>query len=289
MPDPAGDPVDRVRKPLLALITEESLERDYQLVALRRAARGDGAGGGGPVGRLGVVAVVAAFGALVALAAVQTSRNADIEDASRTTLIARIEARRAAVQDLQAQISRQREENQDAEEALIDLGDRLNAVESEVTTLQTITGFVPVAGEGIRIRLDNAPLADPETEYIRDSDLALLVNALFTAGAEAISINGQRLTARSSIRNSGNAIEVNAVGIAPPYTLQVVGDSDTLASRILDSGSGMAFNTLAQQYGFDFAVENVDELRLPAAPNRLEQLRSAQQATGGRPEGEITP
>lgn len=289
MPDQPADPSDRVRKPLLALIAEESLERDYQMVALRRAARGDVQPRNRPVNRLGVIGVVAAFGLLVALAAVQTSRNADIEDASRATLIDRIEARRTAVRELQAQISRQREENQQAEEMLLDLGDQLNAVESNVTALETITGFVPVTGEGIRISLDNAPYADPETEVIRDSDLTLLVNALFTAGAEAVSINGQRVSTRTAIRNSGTAIEVNEVGIAPPYTLQVIGDSDTLASRILDSSSGLAFNRLAQEYGFEFKVDNVDELRLPAAPTRLEQLRSARQASGGRPEGEVTP
>lgn len=282
------DPSERVRKPLLTLITEESMERDYQLVALRRAARREPEPERRAVGRLGVVAVVAAFGVMVSLAAVQTSRNADTDNASRATLIDRIEARRERVQDLQARLSEQRTGNQRAEARLLDLGDELNAAESDVTALETVTGFVPVTGEGVRIELDNAPSADENAE-IRDSDLATLVNALFTAGAEAVSVNGQRLTARSAIRNSGTAIEVNSVGIAPPYVVLAVGDSDTLASRLLDSGSGLEFSALAQQFGFVVDVENVDELRLPAAPQRLRQLRSVAQPTGGRVEGEPTP
>ncbi|UMG92550.1 DUF881 domain-containing protein [Nocardioides sp. TF02-7] len=288
MADTATDPAERVRKPLLTLITEESLERDYQLVALRRATSGGEVGGHRPVGRLGVVAVVAVFGLMVSLAAVQTSRNADTDNAGRATLIDRIESRRERVQALQARISEQREANQRAERILLDLGDQLNAVESDRTLLETVTGFVPVTGEGVRIELDNAEFADA-SEQIRDSDLATLVNALFTAGAEAISINGQRLTARSAIRNSGSAIEVNSVGIAPPYVVLAVGDSGTLASRLLDSGSGLDFSALAQQFGFVVDVENVDELRLPAAPPRLRELRSVAQPVGGRVEGDLTP
>ena len=91
-----------MRTPLLALISAEALERDYQMVAQRRVARGGPPDGRSRVsGRAGVIAVVAVFGVLLTIAAVQTSANADIDNASRESLIDRIEARRSAVQDLQ--------------------------------------------------------------------------------------------------------------------------------------------------------------------------------------------
>ncbi len=95
-----------MRTPLLALISAEALERDYQMVAQRRVARGGQPDNRSRLsGRAGVIAVVAVFGVLLTIAAVQTSANADIESASRASLIDRIEARRSAVQDLQRQIS----------------------------------------------------------------------------------------------------------------------------------------------------------------------------------------
>ena len=97
------DAAARVRTPLLALITAEALERDYQLVAQRRVASGGPPHGKDRVpGRVGVVVVVAVFGILLTIAAVQTSANADADSASRDSLIERIGVRREAVQDLQA-------------------------------------------------------------------------------------------------------------------------------------------------------------------------------------------
>ncbi len=282
----------RVRTPLLALITAEALERDYQLVAQRRVASGGPPGGKDRVpGRVAVVVVVAVFGILLTIAAVQTSANADADSASRDDLVDRIGARREAVQDLQGDIADLRDANADAEQLLLTTGDALNGVEGEAAELGGTTGFTPVIGEGIRIELDNAPAADPDTEHIRDSDLALLVNGLWTAGAEAISINGQRISASTAIRNSGTAIEVNSAGIAPPYVVQAVGNTDTLSSRLVETSSGAAFAVLAGDYGWSYEVDNVDDLRLPAAPTRLRQLRSATELTKSDrpPEGDGKP
>ncbi|MDZ5620132.1 DUF881 domain-containing protein [Nocardioides bizhenqiangii] len=289
MTDGAQDPSTRMRTPLLTLITAEALERDYQMVAQRRIARGDQPGGRDRIsGRAGVVAVVAAFGVLLTIAAVQTNANADIDNASRESLIERIEARRSAVQDLQRQIADLRERNARGEDALLDLGDEVNDVEAEATALGAATGFTPVTGQGIRIELDNAANSDPDTEHIRDSDFALLVNALWTAGAEAIAINGQRISSRTAIRNSGTAIEVNSSGIAPPYLVQAVGNNDALLARLVETSSGAAFSVLAGDYGWLYETDNVDDMRIPAAPLRLRQLRSASLATdsGRQPEGD---
>lgn len=299
------DPNDRVRTPLLALIAGEALEQDYQAAARRRERHapppdaGEGAGAGAGEGdgtprsgsRLAVAVVLSCFGLLVAIAAVQTSRNADVEDAGRATLIDRIETRRETVRGLQERISDLRDENAESEADLLALGDQLNQVQAEVTRLAVVSGFEPVTGEGVRILLDNAPLADPETEYIRDSDLALLVNGLFDAGAEAITINGQRISSRTGIRISGAAIEVNSVGIAPPYTVLAIGDGDTLAADLLETQSGLAFAGLASQFGFSYDTDTVDDIQMPAAPQQLRELRFARQLTNGprTPGGGSTP
>ena len=269
------DAFERVRTPLLTLITQESLDQDYQVVARRNAAAdAPAAGRRPPRTRAAVVGVVAVFGLLVSIAAVQTSRNADVDDADRQDLIRRADARREAVADDQQKLSDLRDDNTSAEKTLVELGDLLNRTQGQVRDLQALTGFAAVTGPGIKITLDNASYADA-TSTIRDSDLALLVDALWSAGAEAISVNGQRLTPMTGIRNVSTAIEVNRVGIAAPYTVLAIGDRSSLASDLLDTGSGLAFSSLAEQYGFQFNVDNADELRLPAAPADIGRLRSA--------------
>lgn len=278
-----SDTLDRTRTPLLTLVTQEALDRDYQAAASRRdpgAVPGRGR-------RVAVVAVVGAFAALVTIAAVQTSQNADVEDASRASLIGRIEDRRKRVDAEQEQIADLRSANNRAEESLRTLGARVSDVQARSTTLAGAAGFGVVRGDGVRVVVDNPRYAD-EDSVVRDSDLALLADALWGAGAEAIAINGQRLTTLSGIRNSGVAIEVNGVGIAPPYTVAAIGDQRTLSSNVVDSGAGLAFIGITQQFGYSFDMDKADDLRLPAA-SALPTLHSAKRKTNPKTDGGDRP
>ncbi len=273
---------DRVTMPLLTLINDQALDADYVAAARRRldhpvvaAHQGDAAGRRSVRTSAAVtVAAVAVFGVLLATAAVQTRQDAVVRDAGRAGLIDRIESERARVATDQDRVAGLRTRTVAAEALATDLAQDLSAEVSRLQRLQTATGFVAVRGEGVRATLDQAPDAGPSGQ-LRDSDLALLVNALWSAGAEAIAVNGQRLTALTAIRTSGEAVEVNGVGIAPPYAVQAVGDRATLQSDLYETSSGLAFADLAARYSFDFELENATDLSLPAAPNRLQRLRSA--------------
>src|ERR1044072_4739545 len=94
---PRGPLPPHVTTPLLTRIVEQSMDEDYQQAAPRKQA---GEGAPAPSGRPRLVpaGVIVAFGLLVTTAALQSSRNADVESASRQVLIARVEAERAAVE-----------------------------------------------------------------------------------------------------------------------------------------------------------------------------------------------
>jgi uncharacterized protein YlxW (UPF0749 family) len=262
----------RVTMPLLTRITHQSLDEDYQIAAERRAQ--DPPTPRGPGSRRMAAAVIAVFGLLVTTAFVQNSLSEDVESAGRSALIERITAQRDRVDALQTELAELRETNAVLTEQLTALGEEAQAADTRLQRLEVRTGFIAVRGQGVRVSVDNAPNADPN-QVVRDSDLALLANALWTAGAEAISINGQRLTALSAIRNSGVPIEVNSVGIAPPYTVLAIGDTRTMQSNFADSSSGLGFFGLRDRFGFGFEMENSDNLSLPAAPQRFLRLRSA--------------
>lgn len=262
-----NDNVDRSRTPLLTLITQEAIDRDYQVAASRRAPGHHDS----PGLRAAVVGVLAGFAVLVTVAAVQTSQNAEANDASREGLIGRIQERREKVAELQREIAELREANIAAEQTLRSLGTRFGNVQAERTSLGVLSGFETVRGDGVRVTVDNPPYADADTE-VRDSDLALLADALWGAGAEAVAINGQRLTAAGGIRTSGVAVEVNGVGIAPPYTIIAIGDQRSLSANFVDSGAGLAFIAITDQFGYAYEMENDDDLRLAAAPAVLRRL-----------------
>jgi uncharacterized protein YlxW (UPF0749 family) len=281
MPDPAppSQLPERVTMPLLTLITQQSLDEDYRHVAERRSPQAPRPSHGRPHRTAAVV--IAVFGLLVTIAAVQTSRNASVNDASRVTLVQQITAERDRVSNLQDQIVRLRERNVGLQERLDQMTSTAQTTVARMRRLETNTGFVAVSGPGVRATVDDAPNGDP-AQAVRDEDLALLVDGLWSAGAEAIAINGQRLTTLSAIRNSGPAIHVNGRPLAPPYTVLAIGDTRTLQADLLDSTHGSEFYSLARQLQFAFELRNEDSMSLPAAPDRLLRLRHATAGTAER-------
>ena len=254
--------------PLLTRISQESFEVEYQQAADRRADEGLGR----PVSRRpGLVAtvVVGAFGLLVAVAAVQTDEQSSVASASRASLIGQINDQRDRLASLQDKSVALRERNVGLEDAFNTANDRATAAEARVQRLGVQTGFAPATGPGVVITVDDAP----DGEAVRDEDLSLLVDGLWNAGAEAISINGKRLTARSALRNSGPAINLNGPPpMSPPYVVSAIGDNKTLQADLLDSSSGLAFTARVNAFGFPMSMDDVDRLTLPAAPPRLMRL-----------------
>lgn len=256
----------RVTMPLLTLITQQSLDEDYLHAAERRVARGAAPTPRGRPHRAAAV-VVAVFGVLVATAAVQTSRNADVEDASRASLIRQIQDQRAAGDARQDRIARLNDRTSLLDDRIAEINGTLQIVQTELQRMAVGTASVPVRGPGIRIAVDDPERGD---EAIRKEDLFLLIDALWQAGAEAIALDGHRLGPLTSINNSSVAINVGSSALIPPYTIEAIGDVDVLAADMVDTASYAAFKVLQERYGFRYDQDNVDLIVLPAArENRL--------------------
>lgn len=262
---------ERAITPLLTLITQQSLDEDYQHAAERRARGQDRPPRHATAVHLGAVTVVAVFGVLVTVAAVQTSAGQDVRSASRSTLIAQIDNGRAELAQLQRRTVKLRELNVGLQAHLDEVSSKALAAQGREQRLATATGFGAVTGPGVRVTVDDAP----NGTQVRDQDLQPLVNGLWQAGAEAIAVNGQRLTARSAIRNSGVAIRVNNRSLSPPYVVTAIGNEKTLQADLMQTTSGLEFRSTVQNLGFPWTMDNVDRLYLPAAPARVARLRSA--------------
>lgn len=104
------------------------------------------------------------------------------------------------------------------------------ALESELFKNKLYGGLVPVEGQGVEVLLDNRPGSSFYT--IKDDDLLKVLNDLRGAGAEAISINDQRIIATSEVRLAGNHINVNLTRLSPPYKVCAIGPSATLKSSL---------------------------------------------------------
>ncbi len=261
---------------LLNYITATSLDEDYAHVSERRAATGP------PrrrrFGRVGLV-VLAVFGVLVATAALQTSRTADESASSRESLVKQADAGRAELQQrrtrlasLQKQLTTLRTTNLEATAAG-------RALQARLVTLGLNTGSLSTQGPGIEVRVDDAPGATTYEKTVQAPDVQKLVNGLWQVGAEAVSINGQRLTSLSAIREAAGSITVNYVSLKRPYTILAVGNPKTMGAALLDTAGGQTWGTL-QSFGLLFDVNTKDSMLLPAAKRTA--LRSAHVPAGRR-------
>ena len=267
------DPRPEHTMPLLEVITQRSLDADYEHVAARRRASGAEETPRHPLPRRTAAVVLLVFGLLVTVAAVQTSRNASVNDASRASLIEQVNLRRASLADLQRELSREQGRGLTLRSRLTTISTSERALQARLQRLEGRTGFGAVRGPGIEATVANAPDAGG-TELIRDSDLALLTDALWAAGAEAVSVNGERLTVLSAFRNVGVGVLVNSHPLTPPYTFSVVGDPDTLPANLLSSSVGGQWYALKDSLGLRFDVKDGGTMTLPAA--RQQPLRHAE-------------
>jgi uncharacterized protein YlxW (UPF0749 family) len=109
-----------------------------------------------------------------------------------------------------------------------------------LTETKVLAGTAPAHGPGVVVTLRDSPKVDPaetrpdviSTYMVHDTDIRAVVNELFAAGAEAVSVNDQRLIATSSIRCVGPVVLVNSVQVAPPYVVKAIGKPDVLEKAL---------------------------------------------------------
>lgn len=257
---------------LLAELMTNTLDQDYQVAADRRAQRPSGHRHSG---RLVAASVVLLFGGMIAISAVRTEQQRPAAAAERDQLVAQLHARQARLDSLQSEISTLQRDVATLQGGASTARTLEQSTQSSISQFSGITGASEVTGPGIRILASDAPdsTGGAADGSIRDTDLQALVNALWSSGAEAISINGYRLTSLTAIRFAGSAITVDYKSLVPPYTIDAIGDPDTLPARLLESPGGMAWLGLKANFGIGFDTTTESHLVLAGDP-RI-QLRQA--------------
>lgn len=112
----------------------------------------------------------------------------------------------------------------------------ISSMKNELEELTALSGNSDLKGEGIIVTLtDGDKVLDSSSRtdsLVHDSDVLTVVNELKAAGAEAISVNDQRIIATSAIRCVGPVIQVNYQKVAAPFVIKAIGDSQYLESAI---------------------------------------------------------
>ncbi len=258
---------------LLREVMERPLDPGYALAAERRTA------GATPSRRGIVLTLILALvcGAVTARSIAELRRPQPGAAQAQAALQQEIRRRSAAVDADQRQLDQLRAQvTQLQRQALAGRGD--TDLAQQVQLLGLVSAEAPVAGPGLKITMNDAPSAagtggsaDPRAtagageNRVLDRDLQVVVNGLWAAGAEAIGVNGQRLTARSAIRYAGQAILVDFRPLVPPYVVSAIGDPAGLQTRFAAGSAGEYLQALRDNYGVRAAIVSSANLELPGA------------------------
>lgn len=133
-------------------------------------------------------------------------------------------------------------------------------------------GVVAVTGPGVRITLDDSKRIaigqdDPSSFLIHEQYIREIFNALWNGGAEAIAVNGQRVTTNTEVFCGGSYIQVNGTRQMPPYVIEAIGDTNNL-SAALNFYGWFKLGDLQQQNGLTRKLEVVPQVIIPAGKVR---------------------
>jgi len=255
---------------LLTDLMEHSLDAGYADAAARRRA-----GETRRTSRWVLVTGVAGVGLLLAVSAAQTHSRASAAAQTRDALVAEIDRRSAANERLADSLDRRRDQVTRDRQDVLRLTDEGKVLARTLTTLEDATGTGAVEGPALVVQVRNADsdatgtgldprTADDSDGRVTDRDLQTVVNEVWGAGAEAVAINGQRLTALSAIRSAGDAVLVDFRPLSPPYEVVAVGDAPRLRTAFAE-GFGGSYLQALRDYGITSSITTRDSVRLDAS------------------------
>ncbi|HEV2796375.1 MAG TPA: DUF881 domain-containing protein [Nocardioides sp.] len=186
--------------------------------------------------RVATPLIVLVSGTLFGVSA-QQSDGLDLRGGRLTDLASVVRAERDEAGDLTAEAASL---NAEVEALSAALGDRsVSRVQDEVATLVDPAGLTEKSGTAVQVTLDDAPFearavyeGDPNDLVVHQQDIQAVVNAMWNAGAVAVTIQGQRLISTTGIKCEGNQVTLNGLPYSPPYVIVGIGDPAALQAEL---------------------------------------------------------
>jgi uncharacterized protein YlxW (UPF0749 family) len=149
----------------------------------------------------------------------------------------------------------------------------LKKLRDRAKQLEEPTGLTALEGPGIRVTLKDAPATldapdnvDPNLLVVHQQDIQAFVNALWAGGAEAVTLQGQRLISTTGIKCVGPTVVLDGVPYSPPYVIEAIGDVGAMNTAIDTSPATITYRDYANDpdYQLGLDIENVDEVKAGA-------------------------
>lgn len=181
-----------------------------------------------------------------------------------------------AVEDYQAQIKAEAKAAEDVKELISQAKDSLTlyskedgrkmqkALKKDLSLNSRFAGTQTIKGEGVIVTIDDGTSAVKSVEdinnlLVHDKDILMVINELKAAGAEAISVNGQRIASMTSVSCAGYTVRINGATYARPFVVRAVGDSTKMTDRLIGIGG---YGKELQDWGVQFKIQSGSSIKI---------------------------
>lgn len=216
----------------------------------------------------GSAGVAVVLGLAMVLFAANARISGGVDARQPQDLAGLLDAEEGRVAELQEQVDQLSAEVDALTEALAVELPQQDAVELELTALAA--GRRPVTGPGVVVRLWDAEPGRNLPDWVTNDDLVVhqqdleaVINALWAGGAEAMTLQGERVIATSAFRCVGNVLRLHGRIYSPPYEVQAIGDPEALMDALDESAAVQTYLEYADRLGLGWEADDSDALTLP--------------------------
>lgn len=222
-------------------------------------------------GRL-TTALVCAVASFAMVTAAVAARGIDLRPDRNTDLISLVRQRATLNTEATRQIAALRADIDRLSRAVAPRPE----IDRDVAVAEVAAGLQAVHGPGVTVTLTDAPVdtnpggVDGDLLVVHQQDIQGFANVLWSGGAEALTIQGQRVTSRTAIKCVGNTVVLHGIPYAPPYAIAAIGDQAKLEAALASSRFVEIYRQYVTAYGLGYQQSRAADVRAPAYTGPLD-------------------
>jgi uncharacterized protein YlxW (UPF0749 family) len=225
----------------------------------------------GRVSRTVTAAVCAMAGLMIVISATH-AQGTDLRPARNTDLVSLVQSQSRRNAELTRQLTSVRRDV----DGLAARNSDQSYLAPDVSRESQRVGLTAVTGPGVTVILDDAPATvaangiEPDLLVVHQQDIQAVVNALWSGGAEAMTIQEQRVISTTAVKCVGNTVVLHGIPYAPPYRIRAIGDQKRLHAALASSEPIQIYQQYVAAYGLVFREKSEERLELPGHEGSLD-------------------
>jgi uncharacterized protein YlxW (UPF0749 family) len=219
---------------------------------------------------------VCAFAGLMIIISALHAQGTDLRPGRNTDLVSLVQAQSRHNTELTRQVTALRQEVDGLAARIGEQSDRAPDLARQANRV----GLTPVTGPAITVTLDDAPSSvaangiEPDLLVVHQQDIQAVVNAFWSGGAEAVTIQGKRVISTTAVKCVGNTVVLHGIPYGPPYQISAIGDQARMHAALTESEPIQIYQQYVESYGLVFREESEARAKFPGHEGSLDLVHA---------------